>query len=90
MWRLFFFRRSVSSFQSIGFAMFDDSMLHFPDSYTIKKRVNGGDWIDHVLRVDPYGNIGLDMNSNENIEYMVPEGMEILCNIFSVSTSSAD
>ena len=44
--------------------MFDDSMLHFPDSNTIKKRVNGGDWIDHVLRVDPYGNIGLDMNSN--------------------------
>ena len=70
--------------------VFDDSMLNFPDSYTIKKRVNGGDWIDHVLRVDPYGNIGLDMNSNENIEYIVPEGMEILCNNFSVSTSSGD
>ena len=69
---------------------FDDSMLNFPNSYTIKKRVNGGELVDHVLNVDQYGNIGLPMNSNENIEYIVPEGMEILCNNFSVSTSSGD
>ena len=69
---------------------FDDSMLNFPNSYTIKKRVNGGELVEHVLNVDQYGNIGLPMNSNENIEYIVPEGMEILCNNFSVSTSSTD
>ena len=69
---------------------FDDSMLNFPNSYTIKKRVNGGELVEHVLNVDQYGNIGLPMNSNENIEYIVPEGMEILCNNFSVSTSSPD
>ena len=69
---------------------FDDSMLNFPNSYTIKKRVNGGELVDHVLNVDPYGNIGLVMNSEDRIEYIVPEGMEILCNQFSVSTSSPD
>ena len=70
---------------------FDDSMLNFPDSYTIKKRVNGGEWEDCVLEVvSATGNIGLLMKSEENVEYMVPEGMEIRCNNFYVSTSSGD
>ena len=69
---------------------FDDSMLNFPNSYTIQKRVNGGALEDHVLYVDPSGNIGLVMQSNDNVQYIVPEGMEIVCNNFYVSTSSAD
>ena len=69
---------------------FDDSMVNFPDSYTIQKRVNGGALEDHVLYVDNSGNIGLEMQSNDNVEYIVPEGMEILCNNFYVSTSSGD
>ena len=70
--------------------VFDDSMLSFPDSYTIQKSVNGGAIEPHILYVDGNGDIGLPMNSGERVQYIVPEGMEIVCNNFYVSTSSTD
>lgn len=70
--------------------VFDDSILNYPDSYVIKKSVNGGDLVNHLLQVDSNGDITLQMNSNDNITYVVPEGMEIICNNFYVSTSSSD
>ena len=69
---------------------YDESMVAYPQNYTIKKSVNGGPFVDFNIPVDNNGDVTLLMESSENAEYVIPEGMEILCKNFYVATSSGD
>ncbi len=70
--------------------VYDESMVAYPQNYTIKKSVNGGPFVEYNIPVDNNGDVTLRMNSDENAEYVIPEGMEIQCKNFYVYPSSGD
>lgn len=65
--------------------MYNTNIINYPLFYEIKKN-------DHKyeLYLDDEGNVSLILDSQENCEYVVPDGTTINCNNFYIATSSTD